>query len=245
MERSTYGHVTDYNDVIKKEARGINDADLGEVQEVDEDYIITERGTINKEKFYLSRSIPHGFNGHVLLFNITEKEAKERYLRNKSIQSHSIDESDISTAHGYENRIQVIEERLAISKKDTVREARILKKPLKDTKTMDMELTHEELIIEKRPAEDKFSTSASSSLAGSSLSHSEPTQPKTEITIPLEKEDVVVSKKPYIKEEIVISKKSVTETKTINEQLKSEKVSIIGPNGQVIEEIEEKEEKEK
>ena len=30
MELSTYGHVTDYNDVIKKEARGINDADLGE-----------------------------------------------------------------------------------------------------------------------------------------------------------------------------------------------------------------------
>jgi uncharacterized protein (TIGR02271 family) len=237
MERTTYGHVIDWNDVIKKEARGINDADLGEVQEVDEDYIITEKGTINKEKFYLPKSIPHGFNGHVLLFNITEKEAKEKYLRNKSLQSPSIDESDISTAHGYENRIQVIEERLAISKKETVREARILKKPLKDTKTVDMELTHEELIIEKRPAEDKFSTSASSSLADSSFSHSEePTQSKTEITIPLEKEEVVVSKKPYIKEEIVISKKSVTETRTINEQLKSEKVSIIGPNGQVIEE---------
>lgn len=245
MERSTYGHVIDWNDVIKKEARGINDADLGEVQEVDEDYIITERGTINKEKFYLPKSIPHGFNGHVLLFNITEKEAKEKYLRNKSPQSPSIDESDISTAHGYENRIQVIEERLDISKKETVREARILKKPLKDTKTMDMELTHEELIIEKRPAEDKFSTSASSSLASSSFSHSEeePTQSKTEITIPLEKEEVVVSKTPYIKEEIVISKKSVTETKTINEQLKSEKVSIIGPDGQVIEEEEEEEEK--
>ena len=237
MERSTYGHVIDWNDVIKKEARGINDADLGEVQEVDEDYIITERGTINKEKFYLPKSIPHGFNGHVLLFNLTEKEAKEKYLRNKSLQSPSIDESDISTAHGYENRIQVIEERLAISKKETVLEARILKKPLKDTKTMDMELTHEELIIEKRPAEDKFSTSASSSLASSSFSHSEePTQSKTEITIPLEKEEVVVSKQAYIKEEIVISKKSVTETKTINEQLKSEKVSIIGPNGEVIEE---------
>jgi uncharacterized protein (TIGR02271 family) len=236
MERSTYGHVTDWNDVIKKEARGINDADLGEVQGVDEDYIITERGTINKEKFYLPKSIPHGFNGHVLLFNITEKEAKEKYLRNKSLQSSSIEESYISTAQGYENRIQVIEERLTISKKETVREARILKKPLKDTKTMDVELTREELIIEKRPAEDKFSASASSSSTGSSFSNSEPTHPKTEITIPLEKEEVVVSKKPYIKEEIVISKKSVTETKTINEQLRSEKVSVIGPNGQVIEE---------
>jgi hypothetical protein len=30
MERSTFGHVTDWNEVIKKEARGQNDADLGE-----------------------------------------------------------------------------------------------------------------------------------------------------------------------------------------------------------------------
>ena len=55
-------------------------------------------------------------------------------MRNKSIQSHSIDESDISTAHGYENRIQVIEERLAISKKDTVPEASNTKKTVKGYK---------------------------------------------------------------------------------------------------------------
>ena len=34
MESSTFGHVTDWNEVIKKEARGQNDADLGEVIEV-------------------------------------------------------------------------------------------------------------------------------------------------------------------------------------------------------------------
>jgi stress response protein YsnF len=35
----------------------------------------------------------------------------------------------------------------------------------------------------------------------------------------------VVTKKPYVKEEIVIKKKQVTETKTVSEDVISEKVS--------------------
>jgi hypothetical protein len=41
MESSTFGHVTDWNQVIKKEARGRNDADLGEVMEVRDDIVVT------------------------------------------------------------------------------------------------------------------------------------------------------------------------------------------------------------
>ena len=235
MESSTYSHVTDWDDVIKKEARGINDADLGEVQEVNENYVVTERGTINKEKFYLPKSLPHGYNGSILLFNITEEEAKEKYLGDNHRLSSSTDKSGMSgVAHANENSIQVIEERLDVSKKETIQEARVVKKPLTETKAVDIELTHEELIIEKRPAANKYETSMSSSSSNSS-SILQPTPSKTEITIPLKKEEAKVSKKPYIKEEIVIKKKSVTETKTVNEQLKSEKVSVVGPNGEVIE----------
>jgi hypothetical protein len=57
MESSTFGHVSDWNEVIKKEARGRNNADLGEVQEVNENLVITEKDTLNKEKFYLPKSI--------------------------------------------------------------------------------------------------------------------------------------------------------------------------------------------
>ena len=35
-------------DVIKKEARGIDNADLGEVQEVGIDYIVTQKGILDK-----------------------------------------------------------------------------------------------------------------------------------------------------------------------------------------------------
>jgi hypothetical protein len=39
----------DWADVIKKEARGINDADLKEVQEVRQNLVITKAGVVDKE----------------------------------------------------------------------------------------------------------------------------------------------------------------------------------------------------
>ena len=243
METSTFGPVTDWNEVIKKEARGLNDADLEEVQEVDDNYVLTQRGTISKEKFYLPKSIPHGYNGRVLLFDITEEEAKEKFIVNTSAAEGG-DRSKVQTRDP-ESPIPVIEERLEVSKKESVVEAKVIKKPVKETKTVEVELTHEELIIEKRSptvAEDKTTVTPSPSptittTPAASSSSKEIMQSKTEINIPLKREDVVVSKKPYVKEEIVIKKKSVTETKTITEQVTSEEVSVRNANGEeVIEE---------
>lgn len=242
METSTFGPVTDWNEVIKKEVKGLNDADFGEVQEVNENYVLTQRGTLNKEKFYLPRSIPHGYNGRILLFDITEEEAKKRFVIDKSTPSASEgkEKSDFQRQDP-ESPIPVIEERLEISKKETMVEAKVIKKPVKETKSVEVELTHEELIIEKRQVDDNTSsiTMASQLATQSSPSPSEEiTQSKIEISIPLKKEDVVVSKKSFVKEEIIIKKKPVTETKTITEQLISEKVSVINANGEeVIEEV--------
>ena len=242
METSTFGPVTDWNEVIKKEVKGLNDADFGEVQEVNENYVLTQRGTLNKEKFYLPRSISHGYNGRILLFDITEEEAKKRFVIDKSTPSASEgkEKSDFQRQDP-ESPIPVIEERLEISKKETMVEAKVIKKPVKETKSVEVELTHEELIIEKRQVDDNTSsiTMASQLATQSSPSPSEEiTQSKIEISIPLKKEDVVVSKKSFVKEEIVIKKKPVTETNTITEQIISEKVSVINANGEeVIEEV--------
>ena len=250
MESSTFGHVTDWNEVIKKEARGLNDADLGEVQEVNDNYVLTQRGTISKEKFYLPKSIPHGYNGHILLFDITEEDAKAKFIVDTSSSAAAQEEggegSKVQTRDA-ESPIPVIEESLEVSKKESVVEAKVIKKPVKQTKTVEVELTHEELIIEKRSvAEEKAdkmtvtspSPTATTTTPPSSSTSQEIAQSKTEINIPLKREDVVVSKKPYVKEEIVIKKKPVTETKTITEQIISEKVSVINADGEeVIEEV--------
>ncbi len=67
--------------VVKKEARGIDDADFGEVQEIVLHYILTEKGIISKEKFYLPTGLVEGFDGDKLRFNISEDDAIRKFKR--------------------------------------------------------------------------------------------------------------------------------------------------------------------
>ncbi|MGA8914336.1 MAG: YsnF/AvaK domain-containing protein [Nitrososphaeraceae archaeon] len=244
MESSTYSRVTDWNDVIKKEVRGLNDADLGEVQEVNETIVVTEKGSINKEKFYLPKSITHGYNGRTLLFDITEEEAKGKFMTEPTTTAEAAT-SPSSTEEGAklstvdtentEKSIPVIEERLEISKKESIEEAKVIKEPSKETRTVEVELVHEELIIERKAVQlDKASTTTTTTTPTTTSSSEEIMQSKTEINIPLMREDVVVSKKPYVKEEIVIKKKPVTETRTVTDQVTSEKVSVRNSAGEEV-----------
>ena len=74
---------TIYNpeDVLKKEARGTGNADLGEVKDVSDEYVITEKGLIDKDRFYIPKSRIIHIDGQFVWFGITEKEAKQ-YKRN-------------------------------------------------------------------------------------------------------------------------------------------------------------------
>ena len=78
-DSNTFSNSRDINweDVIKREARGIDDSDLGEVKEVDDDYVITRKGIVSKDKFYLPKNLVVKFDGHKLWFKITEDEIDE------------------------------------------------------------------------------------------------------------------------------------------------------------------------
>ena len=71
----------DWVDVIKKEARGLNDADFGEVQEVSNGLVLTQRGIVNKELFSFPQSAVDSYDGMVLKFNISEIEAIDKYKK--------------------------------------------------------------------------------------------------------------------------------------------------------------------
>ena len=230
MENGTFGPILNWNEIIKKEARSLDDANLGKVQEINETSFIIEKGTKNREKFYIPRSIPHAYNGSVILLDITEDEAKKQFMTDTSMPTPSTEESKaLPREENGETIIPLTEERLKVSKKETMQEATLIKESVKETKTVEVQLTHEELIIEKRkPSSSRGNTTTEE--------EQKQIQSKTEITIPLKKEEVVITKKPYVKEEIVIKKKQVTETKTVSEDLISEKVSDRGISREEIKE---------
>jgi len=71
--------LTDYNpgDIIKKEARALGDADLGEIQGISGEYIITQKGKVDKDKFYIPKNLLERFDGHTVYLRVTEGESKQ------------------------------------------------------------------------------------------------------------------------------------------------------------------------
>ena len=73
------GESTAFNpeEIIKKEARGLGDADLGEVQEVTGEFIVTQKGTVDKDVFYIPKNLVDHFDGSTVFFTVTDEEVKQ------------------------------------------------------------------------------------------------------------------------------------------------------------------------
>ena len=230
-----------WNKIIKKEARGIDNADFGEIQSVDPDHVITQKGIIDKEIFFFPTNLVQGDDGDRVWFKVTEEEARNSYMqsqnvnfldqgdsRSNNIETETTYDKSLSNTKTEEEIIPLMAEKLDIAKTEVEDEVIITKEPVKDTKTEQIPVMHEELTIEIRPV----SNNQSSLLSSNNYNHTsheeneilKPVENKTNIRIPLKREEVEVSRIPYVKEEIVVKKKTVPETRTFTEEIMTEKV---------------------
>ena len=229
-----------WNETIKKEARGIDDADLGKIQEISSDSILTKKGIINTKLFDIPKDLVENYDGDIVYFKLTEEEAINSYMR-KEENDYSIEQSEIitrdetndltattsnsiNTNKNEEIVIPLMGEELVVTKKELQDEITITKEPVRETKTEQVQLMHEEIEIERRSVNNSSSSNNDTSLS----EDVHPVETKTEIKIPLKREEAEVTKKPYVKEELVIRKKPVTETRQITEEVTYEEV--IEPN---------------
>lgn len=214
-----------WNEVIKKEARGKNDEDLGEVQEIGDTYVLVQKGLINKERFYIPQDDVESYDGDVLRFKLSEDDIRSKYLGDVHPSVSSTSDNDSANYVGEDKagleesqsaRFPLAEEKLNVSKREvTYKEATLIKEPITETKTVEVPLIYEELIVERRPPTE--ATTSQHQLKP-------PVNTREEIKIPLKREEVEVKKEPYVKEEVVLKKKRVTEKKTINEEVRGEKL---------------------
>jgi hypothetical protein len=69
-------NISNWDEIVKKEARGINDYDLGEVDEVQPEIVVTKKGLVDKDKFYLPKKLVERFDGHKVWFAINKEDAQ-------------------------------------------------------------------------------------------------------------------------------------------------------------------------
>ena len=213
--------VVNWDRIIHKNIRTLDNQGMGKVIAVpnDEDTIIisSQSGT---EQYKIPRSSVSGFNGAEVLLNETAYKIMSSSYRVDNAGVYEAKPSNIIT-EGHqqqekeESTVPVIEERLNVSKKTSTTQYTITKDPITEKKTIEVPVTHEELIVEKRPPKDSTSSSAQG-----------PVKSKTEIKVPLNREEVEVTKEPFVKEEVVVKKKSIAETRTISDTVTSERINI-------------------
>jgi uncharacterized protein (TIGR02271 family) len=176
----------DWNDVIKKEARGLKDVDLGEVHEVTNGYVLVQKGLIHKEKFYIPQDQVESYDGHVLRFKISADEIN-RYAGDShpaSIEDQYESTIEIDSGGGSaggieieETEVPLTDEKLKVSKETQQSQTTITKEPVKEIKKIEVPLIHEEVTIKRRPP------------SGDTKAQ-KPVSSKEDITIPVKKEEI-------------------------------------------------------
>ena len=232
-----------WNEIIKKDAVGINHEDFGKIQEVGSVSILTKKGFLNTEFFDIPKDLVASYDGDKVYFKINEEEARNFSKRNSSLMTEkeekeedsSINQSKITAEDENNNLstdytsidnknndivIPLMSEELVITKKEVTDEVIITKKPVTETKTEQVQLMHEEIRIERRPV----SNSKDSPDTSTTKEDIPPIESKTEIKIPLKREEVKVTKKPYVKEEIIVKRHPVTEIRKISEEIITEQI---------------------
>ncbi|MGD6851546.1 MAG: YsnF/AvaK domain-containing protein [Candidatus Bathyarchaeia archaeon] len=219
-----------WRDVEKKEARGANDFDLGEVQDTGTYFVHTQRGIGSKTQFYIPKKLFRNYDGHTVHFNVDETDANQ-FVGNKypsddeyrakyerqTKEKPSMTPTSPPSSNTYDNleRIPIMTERLDVTKHVHRDEVTITKTPYMETRTMDVPVMHEEIRVE----EAKPSASTKVPEVRRDLT-------QETIKIPVEHEDVDIRRTPEVKEELVIHKTPVTETRHISEEVRSEKFEV-------------------
>ncbi len=220
--------ITDWDSVKGKNVKTVDYQHAGKViaaVDKEEAIIISSEGPHTSYNYRVPKGCVQGLDGPDLLLSIARAELADYEI--SDIENYAAQLRTIKTEKkdGEEEiTVPVIEEKLNVSKKVLTDEVIIIKEPVTETKTIEVSLMHEELVIEKRPpatAEEDNTTT---------LENPPSKTTRTEIRIPLIHENAKIKKEPRVKEEIVIRKKPRTETKTVSDFVIREKVDTSNNN---------------
>jgi uncharacterized protein (TIGR02271 family) len=219
--------ITNWSSIVGKNVKTVDYQHAGKViaaVDNEEAIMISSEGPHSSYNYRVPKKRVQGLDGPDLLLSIARAELADYEIND--IQTYSAQLRSTKTEKGGEEErsVPVIEEKLNVSKKVITDEATIIKEPVTETKTIEVSLMHEEIIIEKRPPATAEEANAST------FENPPPKNTRTEIRIPLIHEKAKIKKEPYVKQEIVIRKKPRTEIKTVSDFVISEKLDTSNNN---------------
>ena len=115
---------------------------------------------------------------------------------------------------GQERTMTLAEEELAVGKRNVqAGEVNVHKRVETERVAQTVPVTREEVTVERRPVEGRVASNADFQ--------------EQHIRVPVEKEEVVAEKRPVVKEEIAVKKHAITDTETVEADLKKERAQVV------------------
>src|SRR5215210_1060453 len=154
--------VVNWDRIIHKNVRTLDNQGIGKVIAVpnDEDTIIISSQS-GGEQYKIPRSSVSGFNGAEVLLNETAHKILSSSYRVDNASAYEAKPSNIITGERPQQKeeeetttVPLIEERLNVSKTTSTTQYTITKEPVTQKKAIEVPITHEELVVERRPAKD-------------------------------------------------------------------------------------------
>lgn len=143
----------------------------------------------------------------------TDVELLGSYLKSTGFSGYDVNAAPYTPAQADTERLQLREERLNVSKNRVQTGEVVLRKVVvSEIKTIDVPVTHEEVIIERH---------AVSGVAASNADFTEET-----IRVPVMDEQVVVDKNAFVTEEVSLGKREVTETQRVTDTVRREEARV-------------------
>lgn len=129
----------------------------------------------------------------------------------KHMNEHHHSDKELNTND--DQTLKLKEERLQVDKHNVkTGEVDVHKRTVTETKTVDIPVEHEEVVIERRPVRD-----------GETVSDDFDSE---DIHIPLTEEQVEVTKKPIVSEEVTVHKEKKQDVKHVSEEVEREELDV-------------------
>lgn len=225
-------NTVSWTDAHKKEARGANNFDLGEVQDTGTYYVHTQKGIGTHTQYYIPKKYFKSYDGRTVRFDVAEANANQfvgnkypsdaEYLAKyepklppKPAMAKPVAVIPSGMTGDIVERIPLMTEHLDVSKHLHEDEVIITKEPYMENQTRDVGVMHEEIRIEE--AKPSGTTR---------IPESRRDMTNETIRVPVRHEDVDVTRTPEVREEVIVHKTPVTETRHISEQVRSEKFEV-------------------
>ena len=229
-------------DVIKKEARGKTDKDdLGKVQKVWDNHILTVKGILKKTYFYISKELVECFDGQILRFKVTEKEkdAKEVIInmsptveecQSSSSSTNSPLSQSSKNGQTDDHVIKDLEDSNAMVEKQSQIKETIAEKEIADVSLVFREIPFRALPYKHivKPLPFRIMPILTLTLMPLPLPNiiarevEKSLITNTKVTIPLKHEETVaplIIENPSLIEEIIEKRESMAETKRIKDEI--------------------------